>query len=98
MPRKIIIAGVVFVVVITGVYLALAFGYLSSQGVAEHSDQGLPSTYTLKNYTVEKELGSGCKTDRDCVTPPEYMMISRCPMTAICINKKCAVVCPGHRP
>lgn len=98
MSRKIIIAAIAFIAVITGIYLALAFGHLPSKNDTEHSDRGLPFTYTLKNYTVEKELGTACQTDRDCVTPPEYMLISRCPMTSICLNKKCAVVCPGHRP
>ncbi len=56
----------------------------------------LPKGYGLKTYLIEKVLGSSCVKDGDCSTPAQYMMMSRCPFTSICLKNKCTVVCPGH--
>jgi len=56
----------------------------------------LPSGYTLENYEVEKITGEMCQQDKDCKTPGEYLVQSRCPFISICLENKCAVVCPGH--
>ena len=42
----------------------------------------------------EKDLSTTCKTADDCALPPEYAMISRCPMAAKCVAGSCVVVCP----
>lgn len=46
------------------------------------------------DYKVEKKLDQSCLQDSDCTTPPEYLVQSRCPFTAKCLNRQCAVVCP----
>ncbi len=65
--------------------------------IAEDRNANLPIGYTMKNYTVEKDLGVACKKDEECETPPEYMMISRCPMQTICLYNTCTVICPSHK-
>jgi hypothetical protein len=98
MTRKILILlSIIAILTITGLYSVLVFKDLNRNEVVEHPEFGLPLNYTLENYTVEKVLGTACRTDHDCETPPEYMMMSRCPMRAICIKKVCAVVCPDYR-
>jgi len=57
----------------------------------------LPVGYTLDSYTVEEVLTISCKTDNGCRTPEEYLLQSRCPFTAKCINDYCTVVCPGRK-
>ncbi len=61
-----------------------------------HANIVLPHGYTLSSYTEEKVLDTACVTDSDCHTPAEYQMISRCPMTTLCLSKQCTVVCPNH--
>ena len=61
---------------------------------ASRGNANLPPNYTLQNYTVEKQLDFLCKKNSDCTTPVEYLMMNRCPMTAICLNERCAIVCP----
>lgn len=56
----------------------------------------LPIGYTLKRYTVAKVLETVCKKDDDCTTPSQYLMMSSCPYTSLCLNERCTVVCPGH--
>ena len=56
----------------------------------------LPQGYTLENYKLEKITGEACWQNSDCKTPGEYAIQSRCPFTSICLENKCAVVCPGH--
>jgi hypothetical protein len=65
--------------------------------VAEDRNANLPINYTMEKFAVEKDLGIACKQDLECETPSEYMMISRCPMRAICLNEKCTVVCPSYK-
>ncbi|TFG35497.1 MAG: hypothetical protein E4H47_01355 [Parcubacteria group bacterium] len=56
----------------------------------------LPEGYTLEAYSVEKKLEAVCSKNSDCETPGEYLILSRCPFTSICLEKKCAVVCPAY--
>jgi hypothetical protein len=65
--------------------------------VTENPDN-LPDGYTLDNFTVEKILEVSCQEDSDCETPPEYLMMSRCPMRSKCIDKQCTVICPNLEP
>jgi hypothetical protein len=58
-------------------------------------DESLPVGYTLENYKVEKITGEACRQNTDCKTPGEYMVQSRCPFTSMCLENKCAVVCPS---
>jgi hypothetical protein len=46
-------------------------------------------------YQIEKTTDVACVVDSDCVTPGEYLMMSRCPFTSKCLDGKCAVVCPN---
>jgi len=46
------------------------------------------------SYRIEKVLDVSCKIDKDCITPGEYLIQSRCPFTSKCIKDKCAVICP----
>lgn len=55
----------------------------------------LPQGYSLDSYKVEKVLETTCVSNDDCETPGEYLIQSRCPFTSICLENKCAVVCPG---
>ncbi|MCU0652717.1 MAG: hypothetical protein MUD10_00460 [Candidatus Pacebacteria bacterium] len=45
------------------------------------------------DFSVEKNTEAACSYDFECVTPGEYLMMSRCPFTSKCIGGKCAVVC-----
>lgn len=45
-------------------------------------------------YIIEKVLDISCKIDKDCNTPGEYLIQSRCPFTSKCILNKCNVICP----
>jgi len=56
----------------------------------------LPAGYTLDSYKVEKISEISCVKNRDCVTPAEYLIQSRCPFTSLCLQNKCAVVCPSY--
>ncbi len=58
----------------------------------------LPQGYTLENYSVAKILETACVKNSDCETPDEYQVLSSCPFTSICLENKCAVVCPAHIP
>jgi tryptophan-rich sensory protein len=54
----------------------------------------LPSGYTLDSYAVEKAFPTPCVQNSECVTPPEYLIQSRCPFTSLCLQNRCSVVCP----
>ena len=66
--------------------------------VVNENPDNLPDGYTLDNFTVEKVLDVSCEKASDCDTPPEYLMLSRCPMTSKCIDNKCTVICPSLEP
>lgn len=68
-----------------------------NEGQKEFSETtviSLPEGYTLDSYTIEKVTESSCDTDADCETPMEYLVQSRCPFTSLCLENKCAVICP----
>jgi hypothetical protein len=54
----------------------------------------LPIGYTLDSYDIAKITGEACQQASDCVTPIEYQLRSSCPYTSLCLQNKCAVVCP----
>lgn len=56
----------------------------------------LPEGYTLESYKVEKVLEMSCVKNSECETPAEYRVQSRCPFTSLCLQNKCAVVCPDY--
>ena len=56
----------------------------------------LPAGYTLDSYKVEKISEISCVRKSDCETPVEYLLQSRCPFTSLCLQNKCAVVCPSY--
>lgn len=58
----------------------------------------VPQGYSLDSYKVEKILDTACSSNNDCATPPEYLMRSSCPFTSLCLENKCAVVCPDYKP
>ncbi len=35
-----------------------------------------------------------CLSDSDCKLPGEFIIQSNCPFSSVCINSKCAVICP----
>lgn len=55
----------------------------------------LPKGYSLDSYDIEKVLETVCTKNSDCETPAEYLVQSRCPFVSLCLENKCAVVCPG---
>jgi len=57
----------------------------------------LPQGYTLDSYSIEKVLNIACTKVDDCETPGEYLIMSRCPFTSICLDNKCTVVCPSYK-
>ncbi len=57
----------------------------------------LPIGYTLQNYQVEKITGEACAGHSNCMVPGEYAAQSRCPFVSLCLENKCAVVCPSFR-
>lgn len=46
-------------------------------------------------YKVVEMTEVSCKTDTECVTPNDYLILSVCPYTSKCIQEKCAVICPA---
>jgi hypothetical protein len=60
------------------------------------STETLPQGYTLATYSVEKVLDISCQKTSDCSLPGEYAIVSRCPLTSLCLQNKCTVVCPGR--
>jgi len=47
------------------------------------------------DFKVEKTTEVDCNYDFECVTPAEFMAMSRCQFTSKCITGKCAVICPN---
>ncbi len=47
------------------------------------------------DYQVEKTTDAVCAHDFDCATPGEFLMLSRCRFTSMCLAGKCAIVCPN---
>jgi hypothetical protein len=47
-----------------------------------------------ETINTKGNIGAACSTDIDCETPMDFLMRSSCPFTSLCINSKCAVVCP----
>jgi len=56
----------------------------------------LPQGYTFNKYSVEKELEVACQKHSDCAVPAEYSIQSRCPFVSLCLDDRCAVVCPSQ--
>lgn len=48
------------------------------------------------SYKIERVLDVSCKIDKDCKTPWDYLIQSRCPFTSKCIKNKCTVICPKY--
>ena len=63
--------------------------------VERDRDKNLPSNYSLDTYTVAEKSDVVCKRDRECELPMSYAVRSSCPYAAICLEGRCAVVCPG---
>jgi len=47
------------------------------------------------DYKAEKTIDIACDYDFECVTPDEYLVMSRCPFTSMCLEGNCTVVCPN---
>ena len=58
-------------------------------------DAALPGGYLPGTYSIEAISETSCVEDRDCETPMEYCIQSRCPFTSLCLAERCAVVCPA---
>ncbi len=50
--------------------------------------------------TTELGIGSSCTSADECMLPMEFAIQSNCPFASVCIDSKCAVVCPlyAHDP
>jgi hypothetical protein len=46
------------------------------------------------SYQIERTTDVACSHDFECATPGEYLMMSRCPFTSMCLAGKCTVICP----
>ena len=62
-----------------------------------HKEIDVPLGYSPDSYSIEKILDIPCTTNADCQTPLEFLIVSRCPMTTLCLNNQCTVVCPAFR-
>lgn len=47
-----------------------------------------------EKFVIAQTTNSTCDKDYECVTPADYLIRSNCPYTSICINEKCAIICP----
>jgi tryptophan-rich sensory protein len=54
----------------------------------------LPEGYSISQYTIATTTDIFCVIDADCTTPMEYAIRSNCPYTSLCVEDRCAVVCP----
>jgi len=61
-----------------------------------YEDVVLPEGYTIEAYSIEQVLDEDCFKSSDCETPGEYLILSRCPFTSICLKDKCTVICPAY--
>lgn len=61
-------------------------------------EPSLPVGYTIDSYSIATTTNAACTRNEDCKTPPEYLIRSSCPFTSLCIEKRCAVVCPQYAP
>ena len=96
MLRRILIGLFLLAIVLCG--LLFASRREGVEPVVE-GDRGknLPSNYSLDTYTVAQKSDVVCKRDSECELPMSYAIRSSCPYAAICLEGRCAVVCPGAR-
>lgn len=45
-------------------------------------------------YEIAQMTNISCNKDDDCETPGEFLILSSCSYTSICLDKQCAVICP----
>ena len=77
------------------VLFVLVLTSCSSMSVAgNESEINLPNGYTLENYTVVEKSNIACNYHSDCETPVSYLVRSNCPYRSLCLEDRCAVVCP----
>lgn len=68
----------------------VAVGVWFAMSGAPDTTPTLPTGYTLSEMT-----DVACERSDECSIPMEYAIRSDCPYTSMCLNKKCAVVCPS---
>ena len=56
----------------------------------------LAKGYTLDKYTIVKKFDIKCTKNSDCQTPSDYIAMSNCPYTSLCLENKCNVFCPAY--
>lgn len=88
--------------------LGMAFILAACEGSSIHSrndemfeerldaiEERLNELEAVREPAVEAEgnEGAACTTDRDCVTPMDYLIRSSCPYGSMCLDGECSVVC-----
>ena len=55
----------------------------------------IPDSYQVDDSVIKTASTSlECNVNKDCETPPKYLIQSRCPFGSACMEGKCEVVCP----
>lgn len=85
---------IVFITLSAILLITLFFLIIKNQKI-DTENISIPPNYTLSNYTIAEVTNISCNKSLECVTPVNYLMISSCPYTSLCIDNKCNVVCPG---
>lgn len=67
-----------------------------SESKHDNFEHSLPENYSLENYEIAENLNVSCVTDYDCETPINYLILSSCPYTTLCLDGFCNVVCPMY--
>ncbi len=54
----------------------------------------VPIGYSRDEYDVAEVTTATCVQHSDCTTPTNYLIRSSCPYTSLCLQNRCAVICP----
>jgi len=48
----------------------------------------------MQTFSIEQDLKTTCKSNKDCSLPADYALKSNCPYKMACIDESCVVICP----
>lgn len=94
--KRTIIGGIVWIIIWLFIYFVFFDASVEAPSI-NNDDSNIENVNDLNDleYVVEKVLDISCEKDDDCETPVEYLIMSSCPFTSKCIEKKCNVICPN---
>jgi len=79
------------------IFFAIGFAYSQYNSSKKPVHPTVPEGYTLDSYNIVEFLVVSCRKDGDCENPQVYSLMSDCPYVSLCLDNKCAVVCPDRK-